>query len=106
MNTEDIPDKGNWIDQMSIEDALFTMLNNQSESIMAVKSAIPNIKQACQMIFNRLLEFDLGRIIYVGCGTSGRIGVQDGVELYPTFGWSKKKLTTSLLVGKGNYSFH
>ena len=28
-------------------------------------------------------------MIYVGAGTSGRIGVQDGVELYPTFNWPK-----------------
>ena len=31
-------------------------------------------------------------MIYVGAGTSGRIGVQDGVELYPTFNWPKERL--------------
>ena len=33
-----------------------------------------------------------GRLIYVGAGTSGRIGVQDGVELFPTFNWPKHRL--------------
>ncbi|MDC1209562.1 N-acetylmuramic acid 6-phosphate etherase, partial [Pseudomonadota bacterium] len=28
----------------------------------------------------------------VGAGTSGRIGIQDGVELYPTFNWPKDRL--------------
>ena len=33
-----------------------------------------------------------GRLIYVGAGTSARIGVQDGVELFPTFNWPKERL--------------
>ena len=33
-----------------------------------------------------------GRLIYAGAGTSGRIGVQDGVELFPTFNWPKNRL--------------
>ena len=28
----------------------------------------------------------------MGAGTSGRIAVQDGVELYPTFGWPKNRI--------------
>ena len=33
------------------------------------------------------MKYPNGRLIYVGAGTSGRIGVQDGVELFPTFNW-------------------
>ena len=33
---------------------------------------------------------DRGRLIYVGAGTSGRLAVQDGAELAPTFGWSEE----------------
>ena len=32
------------------------------------------------------------RIIFVGAGTSGRIGVQEAVELFPTFNWPKSRL--------------
>ena len=32
-------------------------------------------------------------------GTSGRIGVQDGVELYPTFGWPKNRIDFILAGG-------
>ena len=41
-----------------------------------------------------------GRLIYVGAGTSGRIGVQDGVELFPTFNWPKKRL--DFIIAGGN----
>jgi N-acetylmuramic acid 6-phosphate etherase len=33
-----------------------------------------------------------GRLIYAGAGTSGRIAVQDGVELEPTYGWPHERL--------------
>ena len=32
------------------------------------------------------------RLVYCGAGTSGRIGVQDGVELPPTFGWPYERI--------------
>ena len=46
-----------------------------------------------------VLTASKGRIIYVGAGTSGRIGVQDGVELYPMFGWPTKR-TSYILAGE------
>ena len=41
-----------------------------------------------------------GRIIYVGAGTSARIGVQDGVELFPTFNWPIERLDFIIAGGK------
>src|SRR5258708_23008911 len=35
---------------------------------------------------------DHGRLIYVGAGTSGRVAVQDGAELTPTFAWPQERL--------------
>ena len=40
------------------------------------------------------------RLIYVGAGTSARIGVQDGVELFPTFNWPKNRLDFIIAGGK------
>jgi N-acetylmuramic acid 6-phosphate etherase len=48
---------------------------------------------------NRLKEGH-GRIIYVGAGTSIRLGVQDGVELTPTFGWPKERIDFAIAGGK------
>jgi N-acetylmuramic acid 6-phosphate etherase len=40
-----------------------------------------------------------GRLIYAGAGTSGRLAVQDGAELAPTFGWPDDRLL--LLIAGG-----
>ena len=40
------------------------------------------------------------RIIYAGAGTSGRIGLQDGVELFPTFNWPRDRL--DYIIAGGN----
>jgi len=41
-----------------------------------------------------------GRLIYAGAGTSGRLAVQDGAELMPTFSWPPERLV--LLIAGGN----
>jgi N-acetylmuramic acid 6-phosphate etherase len=40
-----------------------------------------------------------GRIVYVGAGTSGRIGVQDGSELFPTFDWPADRVVFAMAGG-------
>ena len=44
--------------------------------------------------------FKYGRIIYSGAGTSGRIGVQDGAELYPTLVGQKRDLNSVIAGSK------
>jgi N-acetylmuramic acid 6-phosphate etherase len=46
---------------------------------------------------------DGGRLVYAGAGTSGRIGVQDGAELPPTFDWPEGRLL--LLMAGGAAAF-
>ena len=41
-----------------------------------------------------------GRLIYAGAGTSGRLAVQDGAELMPTFSWPPERLL--LLIAGGD----
>jgi len=43
---------------------------------------------------------DGGRLIYVGAGTSGRLAVQDGAELVPTFNWPPQRLLMLMAGGK------
>ena len=57
-------------------------------------------KIASKKIFQHLNLNPKGRLIYVGAGTSGRIGVQDGVELIPTFNWPKSRL--DYIIAGGN----
>jgi N-acetylmuramic acid 6-phosphate etherase len=41
-----------------------------------------------------------GRILYAGAGTSGRLGLLDSVELYPTFSWPKERAVALLAGGR------
>jgi N-acetylmuramic acid 6-phosphate etherase len=92
MNTEKQPEQSLWIDKMPNKEALITMLENQSEVIEAIKLSISDIEKAVSLIVKNLKAFKNSRLIYSGAGTSARIGVQDGVELYPTFGWPKNRV--------------
>ena len=80
------------IDQLDINSAINLMLIEQKNAALEVKRASKIIHNAIEAIYNHLKKFKKGRLIYVGAGTSGRIGVQDGVELFPTFNWPKARL--------------
>jgi len=91
-NTETLPPENQFIDKLSTKDALKFMLKNQSEVFTVLKKKINDIEFSVNEIALRLLQKPDSRLLYAGAGTSARIGVQDGVELYPTFGWPKKRL--------------
>jgi N-acetylmuramic acid 6-phosphate etherase len=42
-----------------------------------------------------------GRLVYAGAGTSGRLAVQDGAELMPTFSWPEDRLVLLMAGGRG-----
>ncbi len=72
------------------EEALAAMLDNQFGAFAAVRLAIQALAAAATEAADRLRE--RGRLIYAGAGASGRLAVQDGVELHPTFGWPTDRL--------------
>ena len=86
-STEDILPADLHIDRMTPARALATMLDNQAHAITALKAALPAIERGAIAAYQRLCQSETGRLIYVGAGTSARIGVQDGAELLPTFNW-------------------
>ncbi len=67
-------------------------------AVAAVRCALPAIADAARAMEERLR--DSGRIIYVGAGTSGRLAVQDGAELAPTFNWPQNRLILLMAGGK------
>ncbi len=72
------------IDQKSIPEILH-LLNQEDQKIPAVvANEIPFIAQAVELILQAFRQG--GRLIYVGAGTSGRLGVLDAAECPPTFG--------------------
>lgn len=60
-------------------------------AVKAVEEALPSIEKACDMIYERMKEG--GRLIYMGAGTSGRLGVIDAVECPPTYGVSQEVIS-------------
>lgn len=60
-------------------------LNNEDKKVaLAVEKTLPQIGQAIELIAQAFLQG--GRLAYFGAGTSGRLGVLDASECWPTFG--------------------
>ncbi|MDH3251891.1 MAG: N-acetylmuramic acid 6-phosphate etherase [Ignavibacteria bacterium] len=72
------------LDALSTTSTL-ALLNSQDKLVpIAVEREIPYIAQAVEIVVDALKKG--GRLIYVGAGTSGRLGVVDASECPPTFG--------------------
>ena len=90
--TELLYQKSKPIDHLSLSNGLSLMIKEQKDAALEVKRSIKSIEHAIEAIYKHLTLNSKGRLIYVGAGTSARIGVQDGVELFPTFNWPKERL--------------
>ena len=64
-------------------------VDDQQGAIDAVRSALPELTRAVDAAVPRIAAG--GRLIYIGAGTSGRLGVLDSVELNPTFSWPRER---------------
>lgn len=77
--------------------AVEAMLEGQLAAIAALKGQTDSIATAADAAATRLRKG--GRIVYVGAGTSGRLAVQDGIELVPTYNWPPERLVFLLAGG-------
>jgi len=98
--TELLYKKSKPIDLLSISNGILLMADEQKKAAIEVKKASKSIELAINQIYEHLILNTKGRLIYVGAGTSGRIGLQDGVELFPTFNWPKDRL--NYIIAGGN----
>jgi N-acetylmuramic acid 6-phosphate etherase len=81
--TEQILSAAADLDRMSSLD-IVRLINNEDATIAAsVRRALPQIARAIDLVVSGLRHG--GRLIYVGAGTSGRIGALDASEIPPTF---------------------
>ncbi|MET3709547.1 N-acetylmuramic acid 6-phosphate etherase [Sphingomonas trueperi] len=90
MATEAIDPRYQDLDQWPTAIAVEAMVEGQLAAIASLRSLATPIAEAAEAAARRLGE--TGRLVYVGAGTSGRIAVQDGVELYPTFNWPRARV--------------
>jgi N-acetylmuramic acid 6-phosphate etherase len=96
--TETVSARYATLDLWPTADAVEAMFEGQLSAAAAVRSATGAIAAAAEAAAHRL-RGGQGRLIYVGAGTSGRIAVQDGVELGPTFDWPEARLLYLLAGG-------
>jgi N-acetylmuramic acid 6-phosphate etherase len=75
------------------------MYEGQLAAAAAVRGALTQIAVAVDDAVPALRRG--GRIVYAGAGTSGRIGVQDGTELPPTYDWPADRLVFAMAGGLG-----
>ena len=71
------------IDSMDVGEILQTINNEDEKVAMVVKEAIPQIQLFVESLVDSFRKG--GRLIYVGAGTSGRLGVLDASECPPTY---------------------
>src|SRR5438105_6780448 len=98
METERHSPRYSAIEAWSPGDILEAMIEGQFTAVAAVRTARPALEEAALVIEPRLR--DGGRLAYAGAGTSGRLAVQDGAELMPTFSWPQDRLLLLLAGGK------
>lgn len=83
LRTEQVNAKYEMLDAMSVSELLQAMNENDVEVPKAVAAVLPAIEDAIDGLVDRMLRG--GRLIYIGAGTSGRLGVLDAAECGPTF---------------------
>lgn len=84
------------LDQMSVLEVLEAMNREDRKVPEAIEKELPQIAKVTEQIvssFNRG-----GRLIYIGAGTSGRLGILDAAECVPTFG-TPPEMVQGLIAG-------
>jgi N-acetylmuramic acid 6-phosphate etherase len=84
------------LDQYPTDQLIHALVDDQFNAVEAVRAASAPLAKAVDAAAARLIQG--GRLIYVGAGTSGRLGLLDSVELYPTFSWPRER-AVALLAG-------
>lgn len=101
LTTEKVNHNTSKIDQLGTLD-IVKLINEEDKKVaIAVENELPKIANAIDIIVQKL-ENNKGRLIYIGAGTSGRLGVLDASECPPTFN-TPKNMVLGLIAG-GDYA--
>jgi len=84
------------LDEYGTRELVEAFAADQASAATAVRAATDQLALAVEGAVPRLQAG--GRLIYVGAGTSGRLGLLDSVELNPTFSWPSDR-ALALLAG-------
>src|SRR5437762_402963 len=89
------------IDKLSPADIVESMLNEDRKMLLAVQREKARIAVGVEIITQALRRG--GRIIFVGAGTSGRLGVLESAEMPPTFGTDPSMVQAVMAGGKNAF---
>ena len=84
------------LDEMSVAEAVKIMNQEDSKVTDAVAKQLPQIEKVIEATIAAFKKG--GRLIYMGAGTSGRLGVLDAAECVPTFG-VEPEMVVGLIAG-------
>jgi N-acetylmuramic acid 6-phosphate etherase len=98
MDTERASPRYSDIDAWAPLDIAEALIEGQFTAVAAVRAARSALLEAALAAAERLRG--PGRLVYVGAGTSGRLAVQDGAELVPTFSWPQERLLLLIAGGR------
>jgi N-acetylmuramic acid 6-phosphate etherase len=96
-DTERISARYSGLDTWNPDEILDALVESQLAAVAATRAATPMLARAALAMEARLRY--RGRLIYAGAGTSGRLAVQDGAELMPTFSWPEERLVLLMAGG-------
>jgi N-acetylmuramic acid 6-phosphate etherase len=82
--TEAVHPRAAKLDTLGPEAIAALMLTEEAKAVAAARSQSEQIGNAARLVAEKLAAG--GRLVYVGAGTSGRLGTLDAVECVPTFG--------------------
>src|SRR5712671_5593025 len=98
MDTERASARYSGLDLWNPDEILDALIESQLAAVAATRAARPALERAAIAMETRLGR--RGRLIYAGAGTSGRLAVQDGAELMPTFNWPQDRLLLLIAGGR------
>jgi N-acetylmuramic acid 6-phosphate etherase len=81
---------------------ILRIMNEEDQKVgLAVKEVLPEVEVAVQFVFESFKKG--GRLIYMGAGTSGRLGILDAVECPPTFSTNPDMVKGIMAGGEGAF---
>lgn len=98
LNTETPSDKHPNLDLYATAELVHAFTEDHIHAAYVVHSAGAQLACAVDAAVPRIAAG--GRIIYAGAGTSGRLGLLDSVELFPTFNWPKERALALIAGGQ------
>jgi len=96
LTTESMVGAGPALEQLDSAGLIRAFVEDQWQAVQSVLDAAPQLEAALEAMVVRIGAG--GRLVYVGAGTSGRLGLLDCVELNPTFSWPAER-SLALLAG-------